>query len=320
MPKWAGAVLRLGLVGLCLVYVLWGVDPDRMLAAFGRYGALPVLGAVAFNLVIWSVMALRVRGLSRGRAGFVHAFKATLLCQGLNNVMPAKLGEVAKAFYLRAYAGIPLPEGLTLVFWERFSDVNALLLMALGASWSLGLDVAAWPMALVTGGVWACLGLVRLFPATATRLCGLVPGERLCRLATETMGQFQGPVRPGTAGGLVAFTALNWTANAWLFWICLVPIAGLELGPTQALAAFVVTALSFAVPSSPGAVGVFEAACVLALGWFGVAKEEALAAGLLFRVVTTLPQTVAGFGVMAASGLSPAAIRRGTATQHETPS
>ena len=79
----------------------------------------------------------------------------------------------------------------------------------------------------------------------------------------------------------------------------------------QALAVFILSALGMAMPSTPGAVGVFEAAIVFGLNHlFNVDKELALAIGLLIHMMQYIPTTAAGLVVLARSGLSLKSIRQ----------
>ncbi|MBU4329978.1 MAG: hypothetical protein KKB53_05665, partial [Acidobacteria bacterium] len=47
-------------------------------------------------------------------------------------------------------------------------------------------------------------------------------------------------------------------------------------------------------PSAPGKVGIFQYAVILALGWFGVEKDAALAYGLVLHVTAFLPKIILG--------------------------
>ena len=64
-----------------------------------------------------------------------------------------------------------------------------------------------------------------------------------------------------------------------------------------------------AVPSSPGALGVFEAVVVLSLGWFAVGKEAALAAALLMHAGQYVPTTLAAVMILARAHIRPAELR-----------
>ena len=71
----------------------------------------------------------------------------------------------------------------------------------------------------------------------------------------------------------------------------------------------VISSLRMAMPSSPGALGVFEAAVVFSLGLFGVDRAQALTAGLVLHMVQYIPVTVAGLIIFAKSGLNLRKIR-----------
>jgi uncharacterized protein (TIRG00374 family) len=75
--------------------------------------------------------------------------------------------------------------------------------------------------------------------------------------------------------------ALNISAPAW-----------------AALFVLIVLQVGSAPPSAPGKLGVFHYLAVLALSVFGVAKDLALAYGVLLYVVALMPKIVIGTGVM----------------------
>jgi uncharacterized membrane protein YbhN (UPF0104 family) len=100
------------------------------------------------------------------------------------------------------------------------------------------------------------------------------------------------------------YTALVWMLYAIPTFLTVYWVAGLKLTMGQTMAVFILSALGMAMPSSPGAVGVFEAAVIFGLGIFKVDKELALAIGLLIHMMQFIPTTVAGLLVLAKSGLS----------------
>ena len=79
--------------------------------------------------------------------------------------------------------------------------------------------------------------------------------------------------------------------------------ASLPISIAAGLAVFAVASLGMAVPAAPGGIGVFEAAMVAALGWFGVDRHEALACALVTHMLQFVPTTIAGVAVLAKSGL-----------------
>ena len=110
--------------------------------------------------------------------------------------------------------------------------------------------------------------------------------------------------------GLGFGTLLLWCCYAGSTVVLLRDAAGLEIGVAAALAVFAVASLGMAVPAAPGGLGVYEAAMVVSLGWFGVPRGEALAAALVTHMLQFVPTTLAGLAILAREGLSMEAVRQ----------
>jgi len=310
MGRLPGLFLRFGVAAGCLLYVFWGIDWEEFGRTMLRFGLLPIALATVYSFLQYLPSAWRLSYLTGGRASLRDAFKATIFCLGVNNVLPAKLGELAKAFYLRRTTGISLGEGLGLVFWERFFDLNTLLVMGLVSALLLGKNLAVAPLAVVVGGIWLCIALILTFPSLPQFASRFVPGERLKLLFLETIRELRGRMRPVQLLQLAAYSAVVWAGFSSVFFLVILWVARLDLSVAQVLTVFVISALGFAVPSTPGGLGVFEAAIVLALGWFGVDKETGLAVGLVLRLLNYVPQTLGGMYVMVQSGFSLKSLRQ----------
>lgn len=309
MRKLASLALRLGLAGGCLTYALWGVDFAALghsLRSFALAGVLATLVVVALDMVL---VGLRLRLISGGRASLAASFNAGMLGLGLNNVFPAKLGELAKAAYLRRAAGVSLGQSMGMVFWERFADLHALILMALFAAFFHGKHLAVVPLAAVVAGLWLCLAVLRLWPGLAPRLVRLAYFGRLQAFAADVLEHLAERRGVRFFAVLSLSTAATWGLYCAQYFIFLWWGAGLDLSFGQVLSVFVFGAVGLAVPSSPGGVGVYEAVMVAVLTGLGVDKEQALAAGLVFHAISYFPVTAYALGLLARSGLTLSTIR-----------
>jgi uncharacterized protein (TIRG00374 family) len=309
VKKSVGFALRLGLVAACLAYAFWGVDFGQLWQALSGYVLLPILAAVAVSFVSYGAMALRFDFLTGRTAGMWLCLKAFFLGMAVNNVIPAKLGELAKAFYLRRVGGFSLSKGVTMVFWERFFDLNALLAMGLVVAAHFKVNLAFVPLAAGVGGIWAALFMVRTFPGLVEKIIDLMPSARLSAFLADIKLQILHGVTPGFMAVLGLYTVLCWALYAAVSFLVLLWVASLPLTMGQAAAVFVLSALGMAMPSSPGAFGVFEAAVVFSLGLFGIDKEQALAAGVVLHMLQYIPVTLIGVLILARSGLSIKRIR-----------
>ncbi|QLA16752.1 lysylphosphatidylglycerol synthase transmembrane domain-containing protein [Desulfolutivibrio sulfoxidireducens] len=309
VKKSVGFALRFGLVAACLAYAFWGVDFGQLWHALSGYGVWAIFCTVAFSFLGYAAMALRFNYLTGHSAGFWLCVRAFFLGMAVNNIIPAKLGELAKAFYLRQAGGFSLSKGVTMVFWERFFDLNALLAMGLVVAAHFKVNLAFVPLAACVGGIWAALFVVRTFPSLVEKIIDLMPSARLSAFLADIKLQILHGVTPGFLAVLGLYTALCWALYAAISFLVLLWVASLPLTMGQAAAVFVLSALGMAMPSSPGAFGVFEAAVVFSLGLFGIDKEQALAAGVVLHMLQYIPVTLVGVLILARSGLSIKRIR-----------
>lgn len=304
MKKQLFLALRIALVGGCLTYALWGVDLAGLARALASFRPESVILYTVMLLVIVIAPGLRLRFLMARAIGPLTGVWACLIGLALNNVLPARLGEMAKAFYLRKESGASLGRALEAVFWERFFDLNALLVLGVAVAALMGQGVVLYPLLAVVGGGWCFLALVRLRPGAAQALLRLLPMARLRLFAAEMLGLLQTNLRLGFLTRLGLWTAFTWSAYVALYAVGLCVMAGLPANPAMVLTVFAVATLGFAVPGAPGGMGVYEASMVLALGWFGVDRDRAFAVALAMHLLQYVPVTILGLWRVAASGMS----------------
>lgn len=303
MTRIVSFLLKLAVVVGCLAYAFWGIDLAELLGTVGKYSLWTFLALVCLTAVMLFVPGIRLRYLAGQGFTILDGAKASALGLGLNNIFPAKLGEVAKAVYVSRKSGFSSAKGLGLIFWERFFDINlvfCLAVLSLGVS-AEGLPI--WPgIAAILAG-WVCVGGLAAKPEWAEAILRLLPVERLRLFFVDFVRQLH------ERTGLRFFLALGLlTLGVWgfyflTFYLGMNWLARFDLSWSQLLVAFVISSLGMAVPSSPGGVGVYEAAIIFALGLYGIDKEEALAAGLVLHMIQLIPTTVIGVLVMSLSGI-----------------
>lgn len=96
-----------------------------------------------------------------------------------------------------------------------------------------------------------------------------------------------------------SLTVTNFAQQFSQFFVLLVAIYGLGgrssgVNPAEVFAAFAIARLAGFIPVTPGGLGTVDAALVGLLSAFGMDKNEALAADLLWRAATFIPQVVIG--------------------------
>jgi uncharacterized membrane protein YbhN (UPF0104 family) len=96
----------------------------------------------------------------------------------------------------------------------------------------------------------------------------------------------------------LAVTTLSWLVLAVSVWLLLLG-TDIDAGFGMALLILIATNLILVLPSGPAAVGAFEAAVVVVLGAYGVARSEALSFALVLHALNLFPYLLLGYVALA---------------------
>ena len=129
---------------------------------------------------------------------------------------------------------------------------------------------------------------------------------------TSSLG-FAAVRRVGIALPALALSFVAVLVIAFSFWLVAFAMH-LDLGFGAAILVMVAVNFAMVIPGTPGALGVFEAATVVALHPFGVDRADALSYGIVLHALNSLPFIAIGFvllhrhGVRALRGTSSASV------------
>ena len=245
----------------------------------------------------------------------------TVLIIGLmvNNLLPAKMGELARGYLIGEREKLPKTLCLSTVAVEHLLDIMVLtvFLMLLLPSVSLPpwLRTSGMLVGLAAMGVIVILSLVMRreaqFLGWICRLLRFLPSRFQEKIQAILNNIFQG-LRVVT--GRYIFYA---SAVIFLMWITafamayLVMIAcGLFLPFQAAVMVIVFAAFGKIIPSSPGAIGTFHYLVLLVVMSFQVDKEAALGYAIILHALTFLVETSLGIALVFAGNLSLGKITR----------
>lgn len=310
------AMLVLGLVisAISLWLATRGLHLEDVLQHLRGVQAAPVLLGVVLATVAFPLRILRWRVLLRDTDGGAVAagpmWHAIAIGFMGNNLLPFRAGELLRAWTITRLAPVRMTSAVASLAVERIFDAVTVV-----AGLGLGLLLSGLPMDSQLGGisvgtlarrvgfvaaaVAGGAGLVLTFPDAFVRLvAALVPvprvRERLVGVvegAREGLSALRSPRRIAIAG---VWSAVIWLVNGAAFWI-IADAFGIPGGPAMGLVVQGAAVIGIAVPSSPGYVGVFEAAILLALALYAVPQDLALAYALTYHATTFLPIILLGF-------------------------
>lgn len=280
---WLGLVIS----AAALVLVLVGIDLRQVVEtlAAARYSYL--IPAAATMLAYLFARAVRWRLLLPPGISLARCFWVTNIGYLVSNILPLRLGDPARAVVLGRDAAISAAAVLSTVVVERVLDMLMVVMMlagvapfVTGAESALGIGWVAGAGAL---SVMAVLVMLAFRPDWGRRLLqwglSLIPRIDRDRWARTLDGLFEGlaPLRSGRRGlALLLWSIVAWACVVGHYWSML--WAFLEQPPFVA-GVFLTCAvgLGMAVPSAPGAMGVFHAFAEGALVIpFGVPESQAV--------------------------------------------
>ena len=284
--------------GIIAVLLVWwlvrGLDTALVAAAFRRASLGAIVLAVAMVLATLVIGAFRWQLLfPEPRPRLAQAFAVLVCGQGINVLMPFRLGEVVRVTELLRVANVPAPVTAGTIAVERILDV-----IGAGAAVTTLLittTVPAWADApgrtLVALGVSAAAGLP-LLVLLAPRLLGKTRG-RTRRWGEGLAAALVRLMNPARALALVALTAaivgLAAATNYVVF-----RAFGLPVPFSASFLLLVALQVGGTLVPSPGNVGVFHAIVVLVLGTWAVERPDALACAVVLHLVALGPKVGTG--------------------------
>ncbi len=216
----------------------------------------------------------------------LDATKCFCLGQGVNYVMPSKLGEMAKVLFLNKVSGLPGSAATEIVFWERFFDINCLVILVLFCLSKVAGSAAVISLAIVWGGLWLMLVVIRVAKLPLLeKLCTIVPTTPARRFVFDLIKLIRRNLTVGFFTRQAFLGVLTWALNCLHAYLFYRVAGGLDLAATDLLYVFVISTLGYAVPAAPGGIGLYEAAIVFGLGAAGVPKDVALSLALVQHLI-----------------------------------
>jgi uncharacterized membrane protein YbhN (UPF0104 family) len=280
----------------------------------GRLSPLVLLPLVAVYSVSWLMRGLRLKLLANdlgGKPGFPLALGTELVADLANQVIPARMGDVAKVALLKRRGVLDVVPGAFAAFMVRFGDLAAVTLLMLGCVPFLpGEETSGFTLYMSAAGGLVLLSAVAVFlfavrPRTFARVVpARMPGLRrqVLRLGRHLKGHPSGALR------LLGVSALVWIFDILTLYV-LLEAFHVRLAPAATGFVLLASNLTKAFPITPNGLGVYEGAMVLLLGAFGVPESTAFAVAVLDHAFMNAMSFVMGAVALGMLGLRPGRLR-----------
>lgn len=315
MRSFARPVLGIALSAGLLLLLVREVDLPSVREAFAGVRWSLIAAVVALYFAGAWLRAARWRLLFRepGALSMGTLTAATLVGYMGNNLLPVRLGEIARAYVAGRRGGLSLGYVLGTVVVDRVLDVLTVVVLAglalpfvplsdgMRQAWILGIGLGG---AAIAGLLW----VQRQGPdgPLLAPLARWAPSGVWARVADLVRALSEGAT--GCDFTRRAPALLGWTVLLWGSYALAAQVAfwslGLALPWSAALTVLVYLGVGLSLPSAPGYVGTFQFFTVAALNLYGVEVSQALTFSVLLHASFFIPVTLAGWAILAAEQLT----------------
>lgn len=302
-------IILLVITIIFLVLVFNKVDFGMLLDTVKKFELKYLLSIVCIFLLSLYVRGIRWKFLLMNNSKYSALNLAEIFTVGnmLNIFLPARAGDIYRAYYLGDEAGEKKLKIFGTVILERLFDGIAMFCILLGAI--LLYSDAKWILDLTVGiGAVFIIGIVTfylIFKYNKSRqvckfIVSKIPAEKAQRLIRKLntylnifIKGFSAFKKPWYMLFILLLSFIAWGLEAVV--ACLIVNSfGLNLSILAGIFVLALTSFSTMIPSTSVLVGPYQAAYILALGLFGIEKSQALAISAVHQIILILIFTIVG--------------------------
>jgi uncharacterized protein (TIRG00374 family) len=306
--------------------ILWWSVRDIHFAAvwehFREARKAPLLAAMVAIVLALPARAARWRVLLRNENPYLELaplYHATAAGFAINNLLPARAGEIARAYAAWRLTGVRFSSAITTIVLSRILDgVTLFLILALAAflggiapDFAIGGVTVIRIMGVATvifAGLFAIALTAAKFPQVVLGVFGkvshvLMPDKWADRIVQGLQGILDSlAVLTSLRVFLLvmAWSGVIWAANGLSVYLGLVAF-DLDVAWHGAFVVQSLVNFGLAIPSTPGFVGVFEALMRGSLMLYGVEAAAAISFAVAYHFCSYAPTTLLGLWSLARS-------------------
>jgi hypothetical protein len=245
-----------------------------------------------------------------GDVSFSRVYSSTMIGFMVNNVLPARLGEIARAVSLGIKANLSRSATLATIIVERIYDSFTLLLFLwlvfafsrISELTEVGrVRYVGWIFLAINVALLAILIILQVKNEAAVRWIRKVSrrfSPRIQNLAGEITEKFARGLRMHhnvpTTIGVAGSSLVIWFILGISNYFVLLALGFDRLPVEASFVVLVVVSLMISVPSSPGYVGVFHWGVQVSLRIYGLNDGQALAVAIVLHAAQYIPITLLG--------------------------
>ena len=307
--------LGLGVSLLLIALFLHGTNFREIGNAFAdanyllAFLSLPVYFLAAwFRTLRWRYLLRPMKSVS-----MAHLYPVVIIGFMANNLIPARVGELVRAYILREREGVSMSAGLGTIVVDRVFDGLTLLLFLILAGVFATVSAEVRTLAIVMAALFG-VGVVVMYVLVTSEsrskravdvVVRLVPGRAKVRVqgvADSFLEGLQSLRSPTAMAGAWVASVVSWLLEATMYYM-VGEAFGLGLGFHVYLLVTAAANLAITLPT-PGGVGPFELGTRWALAPFDVASNTVRAYAIVLHALLLFPVIALGLVFLWAINLS----------------
>ncbi|KPU46231.1 hypothetical protein OXPF_01500 [Oxobacter pfennigii] len=245
--------------------------------------------------------------------GVADSFKAYNLGNTLNIIVPAKIGDIARSYYLKNKFNHSYSSTLPSVFLDRFFDVlGVYVVLLISGIYVLNkVSMPPWFFNLIFIGVAFLIiafFVIQYLMKNKFKVSAL-KNEKIKNLLLQLINALEGSIKDRVKFiTLLIYSSLIWICDGLVTYFVLLSLGG-AMNPLAAAFATMVATLTKVFPVTPGGIGVFEGTMVIILSLFGLTGELAGMLSALTHIIMNLYTLIIGVYVLVTSGINVSTIQ-----------
>lgn len=305
------------LAAVLMYYLLSKAGLDTIAASLVVLNYRWILLAVALYTFDMFVRAFRWKVILGGndiRINIWDSFLAYNLGNSLNIVIPAKIGDVARSYYLKKKHGLAYSRTLPSTFLDRVFDVLGVyvVLFFCGLYIMTRTKLQPWLYYTFAAGMAALVVTLVLLELLLQRkeIIGRIGSKKLKSLLYSLLEAFRGSFRDrGKFTLLLLCSVAIWLCEGIFSYLVFVSM-GQEMDLVVVIFATMIATLTKVVPVTPGGIGVFEGTMVLILSFFGMDTGTGAVLSTINHFIMNLYTIILGVYALLSENISISAIRQ----------
>lgn len=258
--------------------------------------------AIVLRSLRWQWLLTPIRCLS-----YKQVLKSLIVGYSVNNILPARLGELFRADYVKRHYHLNRSAVLGSIALERLVDgiiVICALLVGIMSVRTKALNESIIIPLLITAAVLFGLLTLLFIMFSGRQQFNLLKKSPLIQNKIREFAKALRVIRSRSMISVILLSVIIWSMEA-ISIQCILHFAGITLTLGQLLVTIGVVSLATLLPSPPGYLGVLQYAYILVVGIFGFDSSAGFVAATASQLFLMGPLTLTGLSILAFDALLP---------------